>query len=422
MSPRGRTLRWVLPLVWLVLSLTAGLANWYAWGHPDQLTGRTGQLDVFCKHAANAAQTINAPFWFIAWFGLERYTSFQAALIVNGVGFATWLGAIAIFLKIRHRLRNRPRPVKTEHAQHAEPSLPHAALSRRAFITDTALVTGAACAGAAAAYSSFVTPWSLKVVRHTIPIAGLPASLHGLRLVQLTDTHLGPRIPASFVTEAVELALSLKPDLYLLTGDYVHMGTTYIEPAAKLFRPLAERRPGLIGVVGVLGNHDHYADAALVSGAMSDVGVRMLDNRRLFLDPHDRDLTPIMRTKDALCLAGVGDMLEGSVDIDAALRDVPDDIPRLLLSHNPDVAESADLTLAPNRVDLMISGHTHGGQIRLPLVGTPAIPSKYGQKYAHGLVKGPKCPVLISAGIGMSLVPVRVGVRPEVVEITLQRA
>lgn len=419
MRVRGRTLRWVLPLLWLIITISCALANWYAWGHPDQLTGRTSQFDALFKLIANAAQTVNAPFWFVAWFVFHLYTGLAAALIVNAIGFGCWIGAIAAALEIRRRTGARPRHSSPPHP--AEPPL-RPALSRRAFVTDSAFVTGAACIGAVGVYSSFVTPWSLKVARYTIPIAGLPRALHGLRLAQLTDTHLGPRIPASFISESVELAISLKSDLFLLTGDYVHMGVSYIAPAAELFRPLLERRPGLIGTIGVLGNHDHYADAPRVSAALAAIGVRMIDNRRLFLDPHDRELAPIMRGREALCIAGVGDLLEGVVDIPRALHDVPDAVPRLLLSHNPDVAEHADLLSPRRRVDLMIAGHTHGGQVRLPIIGSPAIPSRFGQKYAHGLVNGPACPVLISAGVGMSLVPVRVGVRPEVVEITLTTA
>ena len=126
----------------------------------------------------------------------------------------------------------------------------------------------------------------------------------------------------------------------------------------------------------------------------------------------------------ALCLAGLGDLRQHFIDPDAALRDVDPDIPRLVLSHNPDSAEEAAVTRksAP-RIDLMICGHTHGGQVRIPGVGTAAsLLSRYGDKYAAGLVRGPACPVLISRGVGISLVPFRFLVPPEVVEITLTRA
>jgi uncharacterized protein len=146
----------------------------------------------------------------------------------------------------------------------------------------------------------------------------------------------------------------------------------------------------------------------------------MITNGRVFLDAMDRELSVIPRRAESLCIAGVDDLLEGSVDVESALRGVPEETPRVMLSHNPDVAEAAELI--GKRVDLMISGHTHGGQVVLPIIGNPAIPSRYGQKYAYGRVRGPVCPVIVSAGVGMSLVPVRIGVRPEVVEITLRGA
>lgn len=413
---RRLTWRWIVPILWLTLAVGSSLAHWYAWSFPNQENGTTGVLDYACKLISNAAQTINAPFWFVAWFGLHRYVSFQSALAVNAAGFAFWLGSVWAVLFVRRRIvRPRRRPELVERAETRTP----ARLSRRAFITDSVLVAGTACTGAAGAYATFVTPWSLSVARYSIALRNLPASLDGLRIVQLTDTHLGPRIPSSFIRQSVEMALALRPDLFVLTGDYVHMGRSYIEPAAALFKPLTEPRAGCIGVLGVIGNHDHYADAGAVRAALTNVGVHVLHNQRCFLDD-SRQLAKVLRTDRSLCIAGVDDFLEGQPDLRPALADVHADIPRLLLSHNPDFAEHRDL--GAYRIDLMLSGHTHGGQVRLPIVGSPLIPSRYGQKYAYGLVQGPRCPVLVSAGVGMSLIPVRVGVNPEIVELTLTRA
>ena len=413
-----QTLRWVLPLVWAALTVGASLAHRYAWGPFDPGVERSALLETVCIRVSNAAQVINGPVWIASWLLVPHRAGLASALVLHGVGFAGWIGCIWLALVARRHLKTRSRQAPAE-------AIPTGAavLSRRAFLADSMLVTGVGCAGAGGVYSSCVEPWSLRVRRYSIPIAGMAPGLDGLRLVQLSDTHLGPRIPASFIKEAVELARSLAPDLYLLTGDYVHNGVEYIEPAAALFRPLLEPRAGLIGTLGVLGNHDHYADAARMTAALTAVGVRMLDNARVFLDAKERRLSPILAHDDSLCIGGVGDLLEGTVEINAALRDATPDIPRVLLSHNPDVAESRELAPGKgNRVDLMISGHTHGGQVRLPLIGAPAVPSNYGSKYAHGLVQGPACPVVVSAGVGMSILPVRFGVAPEVVEITLVSA
>ena len=99
---------------------------------------------------------------------------------------------------------------------------------------------------------------------------------------------------------------------------------------------------------------------------------------------------------------------------------LPREMPRILLSHNPDVAEEKDLLNYAPRIDLMLSGHTHGGQISLPFVGAPITPSRYGQKYAAGLVKSPLCPVYVSRGLGTTIIPMRLGVRPELAVIELQ--
>ena len=123
-----------------------------------------------------------------------------------------------------------------------------------------------------------------------------------------------------------------------------------------------------------------------------------------------------------MCIAGVGDLWEGAPDYHAALSGAPRAMPRLLLSHNPDAAEDSKFVTGNYRVDLMISGHTHGGQVWVPGIGTPIVPSKFGQKYASGLVKGPACDVFISKGVGVSGLPVRFGVPPEIVVFDLAAA
>jgi predicted MPP superfamily phosphohydrolase len=252
----------------------------------------------------------------------------------------------------------------------------------------------------------------------------LSESLNGVRAVFLSDTHLGPRIPAAYVSGVVEQALSLKPDLVLLGGDYVHAGSRYIRPAVDLFRPFIEAH---IPTVAVLGNHDWYNSRGLIGRHLSELGVRMVDNSHVLINARTRRFAEGSATpSEALCIAGVGDLMMDYVDIRSALEAVPEHMPRLLLSHNPDVAELAPLRggsgREPPRIDLMLSGHMHGGQIALPMIGPLYVPSRWGRKYAGGLVKGPKFPVLVSRGVGMSICPVRICVPPELLEVTLVRA
>jgi predicted MPP superfamily phosphohydrolase len=153
--------------------------------------------------------------------------------------------------------------------------------------------------------------------------------------------------------------------------------------------------------------------------ALTDVGIPLIDNSRRVLTP-DRRL--VAAADEGLALSGLGDLWEDYQDYWAALDDLPESMPRLLLSHNPDTAEEWRFTRSGLRVDLMISGHTHGGQIHIPYLGAPVVPSRFGQKYVRGLVQGPTCPVFICRGIGMSGVPIRLGSRPEIALLELTRA
>ena len=177
----------------------------------------------------------------------------------------------------------------------------------------------------------------------------------------------------------------------LLTGDYIDQSAAYIKPVVEELARLQPR----IATVAVLGNHDWWEDAPLMRREFARTNILLLDNSR-------RVLTTERRLEadggDGLVLAGVGDLMEDKPDYDKALDGLPTRLPRLLLSHNPDVAEEPALLESGLRVDLIVSGHTHGSRIWLPGLGTPMIPSRYGQKYAQGLVQGPRCPVFISRG------------------------
>ena len=281
-------------------------------------------------------------------------------------------------------------------------------VSRRDFFRRTCKLAAGATLGSGMGYSLFVEPRQVGVTRRVFPIQNLPASLEGLRLVQLSDIHHGPWLTLDFVRQIVSRTNALDADLVLLTGDYVYDSPRYIEP---VIAALAEVR-SKIGMLGVLGNHDWYEGGRLTQSEFGRRGIPLIDNARLILTP-DRKLT--RGAEAGLCFAGVGDFWEDEPDYDAALANLPASMPRVLLSHNPDAAEDPRFLRSRHRVDLMLSGHTHGGQVRLPLVGAPVIPSKYGQKYAAGLVQGPRCPVYISRGLGLSGLPVRFAVPPEIV-------
>ena len=274
---------------------------------------------------------------------------------------------------------------------------------------------GVVAAGGIAGYAMSVATRRYEITHRTIPIRGLPPELAGLRIVQLTDIHHGPWIPLPHVRAVVAATNALDADLVLLTGDYVHRSAVYIDPVVAALAGLRAR----VGVLGVLGNHDWWESASATRKAFTDAHIPLIDNTRRFVTT-DRTLAGDAAT--GLCIAGVGDYYEDQQLYRDALGGVPEAMPRLLLSHNPDVAEDPEFIRSALRVDLMLSGHTHGGQIRIPLLGSPFVPSRYGEKYARGLVQGPACPVFICRGVGHSVLPARFGVAPEVAVLTLQPA
>ena len=196
-------------------------------------------------------------------------------------------------------------------------------------------------------------------------------------------------------------------DLILLTGDYVIttvLGGTFVPPQTTANALRALHAP--LGVYAVLGNHDCWLDAPGVRAAFERAGIPVLDDAAREIDPSRR-----------LWLAGIGDFWTERHDVQAALAGVPDDAVVLAFTHNPDVFPHV-----PDRVALTIAGHTHGGQVALPFVGRPVVPSAYGERYAIGHVVERERHLFVSSGIGTSVVPVRFRVPPEISVLTLRSA
>jgi uncharacterized protein len=326
--------------------------------------------------------------------GYEQPTlnSWFAELLCTGI---FWFLALSV-LHYGWKTINSPR------TENSDPT----GVSRRSFLwRGVFLCTTAAVGGAG--YSFFVEPQILRITRHSIRLRGLVPSLQDLRIVQLTDIHLGPWISQRYIEKVIERTNALEADFIVLTGDYVHKSPRYIAPVVSTLQGLRAK----IGIVGILGNHDWWEGAELTRQEFARVGIPLIDNSRMFITK-ERQL--VASSTEGLCIAGVGDLWEDDVNFEKALGGVPPELPRILLSHNPDVAEDSRLSRKEYRVDLMMSGHTHGGQIRIPGFGAPIVPSRYKQKYAQGLVSGPFCPVYISRGIGVTVLPLRFGVPPEI--------
>lgn len=273
-------------------------------------------------------------------------------------------------------------------------------MDRRTFLKRAGIgVTAAALSGGL--YSLFEAGW-LSTDFQTLAVPRLPEGFRGLKVAFLSDLHHGPRTGLDYLHGVVARAADWNPDVVLLGGDYVHDSPKYIAPVFDLLKTLRSE----YGTFGVLGNHDHWQSAEETRAAMRASGIVDLTNVGVV----------ITRGPARLRLSGVGDLWEDTQNLSSALDGAKPDEATILLSHNPDFAEQ----MFDPRVSLMLSGHTHGGQIRVPLFGAPYVPSRYGQKYASGLVQAPAAQVFVSRGIGTIGVPLRFCCRPEINLLTLQ--
>jgi len=267
-------------------------------------------------------------------------------------------------------------------------------MSRRAVLKALVTAGGGAVAGSGA-YGYLYERNALEITRATLPISGLPPSLSGLRVGLLTDIHRSRWMSADGVARAVSALMAARPDLIILGGDYVTWGDRqYVGPAAEALTPLSAPR----GVFGILGNHDDDHD---MPAALAARGVEMLKDAR----------TRVTINGESLELVGIRFWTKRAVDIAALTRGVTGTV--ILLAHDPRrLAEASALN-----IPLVLSGHTHGGQVVLPVVGAVA-----AQKFPFvaGIGRRGKTTIFVSRGIGTVYVPVRVNCPPEVAILTLE--
>jgi predicted MPP superfamily phosphohydrolase len=277
-------------------------------------------------------------------------------------------------------------------------------VNRRVFLKRVVVGAGAVAGVSAAgwAYGRFEATW-LHVIQDTIAVPRLPASFTGLRVALITDPHHGRYNALEYIASAVDTANALAPDLVALGGDFAHgnHGRRFLEPC---LRELGRLKAPL-GVFGVPGNHDYYAGIDAAHRAVSAAGVTDLTNTGVWLE----------RGGDRLRVGGVDDLICGKPLPHLAVGDTAPDECCVLLSHNPEVAE----TLTDERVGLVLAGHMHGGQVVIPGIGYHCLPAMYGDKYVAGLVHGPVVTAYVSRGVGVIGLPIRFRCRPEVNLITL---
>jgi len=226
----------------------------------------------------------------------------------------------------------------------------------------------------------------------------------GLKIAQLTDLHHSLFTPLEEIQRAVHMANHLRPDVVALTGDYVTLSPAYIWPVARALGKLRAR----LGVFAILGNHDFRVDPEEITRALRAQRIRVLRNAHC-----------VLRSGSAkLWVVGVDDLWWEAADIRAALRSIPARDPKILLCHNPLGIHMA----AAHGIDLMLSGHTHGGQVRLPMVGSVYGRSKLGERFVEGWNRLDGTQIYVSRGIGKVLVPLRVGCPAEISLLRLRRS
>ena len=268
-------------------------------------------------------------------------------------------------------------------------------VTRRAALKGV-LAGAAAAIGGTAAYGVAYARHHLGATEATLPVAGLPAALNGLRIALLTDIHHSALVGADDVRAAVDLTLSLRPDLIVLGGDYVSFADReYVGPVAELLAPLKAPQ----GVFAILGNHDDEKD---MPAALVRRGFEVLRDER----------TRVTLRGEALELAGIRFWTRRASEIyERALRNAKDTV--LLLAHDPRrLTEAAKLS-----IPAVLSGHTHGGQVVLPGVGAVA---KARFPILQGLGRQDNTSIFVSRGIGTVYVPIRINCPPEVAIITLR--
>jgi predicted MPP superfamily phosphohydrolase len=297
-------------------------------------------------------------------------------------------------------------------------------ISRRKFLK-TLGFSGAGMVGLSG-YGFAIEPmWRLEVTRYRVSPPSWPRDLK-LSIGVIADVHAGgPAMPIDRICSVVEETNALKPDVIVLLGDFAASHKFKMRSVApEEWSAALGQLKAPLGVHAILGNHDWWDDlAAQRSGQGPVIGRRMLE--RVGIPVYENDATRLVKDGRRFWLAGLGDQLafikgrrkrawrkfEGVDDLDGTLAKVADEAPVVLLAHEPDI-----FPRVPSRVALTLSGHTHGGQVRC-FGFSPMVPSRFGNRYAYGHVVEDGRHLIVSGGLGCSILPVRIGVPPEIVMV-----
>ncbi len=255
-------------------------------------------------------------------------------------------------------------------------------------------------------YSLIFEPNNIQVEKINIAIENLPESFDGAKIVHLTDFHsknFGER-----EKKVLEILEDINPDFIFITGDFIDYRTKDINSCQEFWRKLSNQHQGK--TFGVLGNHEHWIkspDISAIKKLLEEGGISILNNEN----------RKIFQGNKYIYLLGVDDPDSEKDDLPKTMIGAEENIPKILLAHSPDIVDN----LRGEKVDLILVGHTHGGQIRIPFVKPFWVPTKNRGKYASGLFEIGKTILYVNRGIGMATLPIRFNCSPEIVVIELKK-
>ncbi len=302
---------------------------------------------------------------------------------------------LGLLLFLYNEIRRSPRPMQWD-------STPRWGKRLRILFAATVLFFAGV-----AFWGFLIEPGRLVVHEQTIEIDNWPQSLDGLRVAVLADIHADDWfIDDKKLRKIVERTNQLQPELIVILGDYMSSNghvTRRVEP--EHFGAILKDLHAPLGVYSVLGNHDWWYSGAKVRRGLEQNGITVLENEAIHFDARGT----------SLWLVGLADLWTRRQEVEETIAMVPEGVPVIALTHNPDIFPNV-----PERVPLLLAAHTHGGQVRFPLIGSVVEASEYGERYVMGHVFENNHHLFVTTGIGTSIVPVRFGVTPEIVLLTIK--
>ncbi|MGB2762322.1 MAG: metallophosphoesterase [Minisyncoccales bacterium] len=259
-------------------------------------------------------------------------------------------------------------------------------------------------------YSFLFEPNNIKIERISVEIENLSKSFDGVKIIHLTDFH--SRNFGEREKKILEIIKKLNPDFIFITGDFIDHTTEDIDSCQEFWRELGKQEQGKI--FGVFGNHEHYWNKNFSINSLKN----LLEESEIIILSNENK--KIFRDDGYFYLVGVDDPDTGNDDLGKAMGETEKNIPKILLAHSPDIINNLD-SLGKEKIDLILAGHTHGGQIRIPFIRPFWVPTKNRGKYASGLFKVGSVYLYVNRGIGTTILPIRFNCPPEIAVIELRK-